>query len=225
MGGNLPSMLFTRRRSIAVFVGFVLLSGAVALSARFAPIAEAAGNDFNIQRGTFTMTGTTKTLTAGTDYVAPTASTSAFIRITNIGGTGAGDASASVPQAARDVTAYVQDPSDIMTSVTFARDASATGTTRISWEIVEFTGESGSDNEMIVRSQSTVTYGGSSLTATGTAATGVADDADIVVFITGEENPNAGSTQYNTGESTSAWDGGTNQPVFTRGEAGGDAAI
>jgi len=179
--------------------------------------------DFEIQRGTVTITGTSATLTAGVDYTAPTASTSAFIRITNIGMTGAGhNTGATAAQTSANTTAYIVNPSDIMTSVTIARTG-ATDNTRVSWEIIEFIGAPGSDNEMVVHSQSGVTYGATALIATGTPVVGVVDDADVVVFITGQRNPNANSTTYNTGISTSEWAGATNEPVFTRGAQSNNA--
>lgn len=179
--------------------------------------------DFEIQRGTVTITGTSATLTAGVDYVAPVASTSAFIRITNIGMTGAGhNTGVTTAQTAANTTAYIVNPSDIMTSVTIARTG-ATDNTRVSWEIIEFIGAPGSDNEMVVRSQSRVTYGTTALIATGTPAAGVVDDTDVVVFITGQMNPLANSTTYNTGISTSEWAGATDEPVFKRGAQSNNA--
>jgi len=181
--------------------------------------------DFEIQRGTITMTGVTETLTAGVDYVAPAASTSAFIRITNSHHTGAGNTAGSNTQNANAVTVYIENPSDIMSSITFRRPATASSNTRVSWEIVEFIGEPGSDNEIVVRSQTAVTYGTTNLIATGTVANGVSDDADVVVFITGQLNPLGNATAYNTGQSTSEWNGTSNVPVFTRGAQSTNAVI
>jgi hypothetical protein len=192
---------------------------------RYPELTTAPERDFEIQRGTFTMTSTTTTLTAGVHYVAPAASTSAFIRITNAHHTGGGSTSTAATQNSDDVTVHIENASNIMSSVRFVRPSTALGDARVSWEIVEFIGTPGSDNEMIVRQQTRLAYGTTALTATGTAVSGVADDADIVVFITGQSNPDTGAADYNTGQSTSAWLAASNQAVFTRGEAGGDAAI
>ncbi len=181
--------------------------------------------DFEIQRDTetFLASTTTFTITAGIDYVAPSASTSAFIRITNIGMTGAGhNTGATAAQNATNTTVYIQNPSNIMNSITFVRTG-ISSTTRVSWEIVEFIGEPGSDNEMIVRSQTNVQYVAASTSATGTVVSGIVDDNDVVVFITGQQNPDTGSTNYNTGLSTSEWVSADDTPVFRRGEAAGDA--
>lgn len=179
--------------------------------------------DFEIQRGTFTMTGTTTTLTAGVDYTAPSASTSAFIRITNIGLTGAGhNTGALAAQLATNTTVYIVSPSNITSSVQFARTG-ISSSTRVSWEIVEFIGEAGSDNEMIVRSQTFLQFGTASTVATGTAVSGVVNDSKIVVFITGQQNPDTGSANYESGLFTSEWHSSSDRPVFRRGVSGSDA--
>ncbi len=183
---------------------------------QYAELTTAPERDFEIQSNFTTITGTSTTLVAGVDYVTPSASSSAFIRITDVGMTGAGS-NLGGTQNARNVTAYILDPSNIMSSVTIARPAGATGNTRVSWEIVEFIGAPGSDNEMIVRSQSSLTYATSSAIATGTPATVVSDDADIVVFITGQALPLNTATAYNTLLSTTAWASTTDEPVITRG--------
>jgi hypothetical protein len=189
---------------------------------RYAEVTTAPERDFEIQRGTFSMTATTQVLTAGVDYIAPSASTSAFIRITNTHHTGAGRGALGGDQNADDISVYIENPSNILNSITFRRIGAADNT-RVSWEIIEFIGEPGSDNEIIVRNQQVVTYGATSITATGTAVSGIIDDADVVVFITGQATPDIGLTNYNALQSTSAWLSASNQPVFTRGVSGSDA--
>lgn len=182
--------------------------------------------DFEIQRGTANFAGTSLTLFAGTDYVAPSASTTAFVRITNIGYTGAGDSSAGGTQNAKDVTAYISNASNILTSFTLTRPATAIATTtRVSWEIVEFIGKAGSDNEIKVRQQSSLTLSTVSLTATSTTVGGIVDDTDVVVFVTGQLDPDTLTTDYNTGLFTSKWLGASDQAAFQRGEASADASI
>ncbi len=179
--------------------------------------------DFYIQRGTATTTGNSITLTAGVDYIAPSSSSSAFVRITNSQITGAGRDTSGTTQAADDVTAFISNPSNIETNFTITRPTGASNNTVVDWEIIEFIGVAATDNEMIVRSQGAVTYGTSALYATGTAVSGVADDSDVVVFITGQQNPDT-STGYYTMLSTASWDATTQQPVFQRGDSGSDAA-
>ncbi len=181
--------------------------------------------DFEIQRNTATIPAgaTTTTIVAGVNYTAPTASTSAFIRITNIGMTGAGHASSSaVAQNATNTTVYILNPSNIMSSVTFARTG-VSSSTRVDWEIIEFIGTPGSDNEMIVRSQTFLAYGTTATSATGTTLSGVANDSDVVVFITGQQSPDTGSTNYEPVLNTSAWDASTDRAVLRRNATGTDA--
>ncbi len=187
-------------------------------------LTTASERDFTVQRGTVTVSGTSATITAGVDYIAPAATSSAFIRITNSHYTGAGKNVIGGTQPADDVTVAIADPENIATSVTFTRAGTALNNSRVSWEIVEFVGIPGSDNEFIVRDQDVLTYGTTALSATGTAAS-VADDNDVVVFITGQRTPDTTTSDYNTGISTAAWANATDEPVFTRGETGGDAAV
>lgn len=188
-------------------------------------LTTAPKRDFKVQRGTVTMTGTTFTITGGgVDYESPSASTSAFIRITNAYHTGAGANTGGGNPGAADMTTYITNPSNLLTSVTFAR-AGGTRNTRVSWEIVEYVGDLGGDNEMIVRKQEAVTYGTTDTFATGSAATGIVNDADVAVFITGQLNPDGGTANFNTGQSVSSWTSTTDQPIFERGEHGNDASI
>ncbi len=183
-----------------------------------------AKQDFFVQRGYNDVTGTGLTLYAGTDYTAPASSSLAFVRITNSQLTGAGDTSAGGTQNADDVTAYISDQSNLQASFTIARPATAASSTRVNWEIVEYIGLNGADNEMKVRSVGTVTFDPNSLYATGTPVTGVIDDNDVVVFITGQLNPNTGTANYNDGLATAAWDPVNSVPVFTRADADNVAA-
>ncbi len=207
---------------------FRISNGAYELDAytRYAELTTSPERDFEIQRKTSNFSTQSLTLVAGVDYTAPSASTSAFVRITNSHYTGAGDSSTGGTQNSDDVTAYISNPSNIMTSFTIQRPATAIATTtRVSWEIIEFIGAPGSDNEMIVRSQTSVTYGTTAIVATGTAVSGITDDSDVVVFITGQLNPDTGTANYNTGQSTSEWYAPTDVPVFRRDNAGTDASI
>jgi hypothetical protein len=172
--------------------------------------------DFYIQRGETTISNgnTTASITAGSNYVAPATNTSAFIRITNTLSTGAGS-TAGGTQNADVVTAYVSNPSNIVSGITFTRLGS-TGDTRIYWEVVEYIGPSGGDNEIKVRDAQVATFANKSLTV-NVAVSGVVNDPDAVVFITGQGNPENNVTEYDTGIATANWNGGTSQAEFTRG--------
>ena len=197
--------------------------------AEYAIYAEATiktSGDFYIQRGITDIANLTSTasITAGVEYTAPSASTSAFIRITNAAHTGAGPISGGGTQNANSVTVNIVNPSDIGTGITFGRAGTA-NVTRIYWEIIEYIGPPGGDNEIIVRDQGNQAYGTTEIATSTPIVSGIEDDADIAVFITGQRNPAANSTNYHAGISTSAWDSGNDRAVFTRGVTGSVAAI
>ncbi|MEL6802381.1 MAG: hypothetical protein AAFO91_01190, partial [Bacteroidota bacterium] len=189
----------------------------------YAELTTQEQQDYFVQRGTETITGTSTILTAGIDYTAPAGTNTAFIRITNTHMTGAGG-SAAAQDTPDDFTAYILNPENLASSITIARPATANDDTQVSWEIIEYIGIRGADNEMLVHDVGTVTYTGSALFATGTAVTGIIDDTDVVVFITGQDNPDTGTENYNTGLSMSSWHATSAVPVFERGDADGVAS-
>ena len=176
--------------------------------------------DFRIQRGVSTMTGDTLTITAGVDYDAPVSASSAFIRITNTGHTGAGPDSGIATNNADDVTAQITNPSNITTSITFQRGTGSANNSRIAWEIIEYKGVPGGENEMIIRQQQTITYVAGNTTVTSGAVSGIVTDADVAVFITSQFNPSIVATAYNQGMSTAAWNGVGDTLTLTRGTSG-----
>jgi hypothetical protein len=183
------------------------------------------GNDFRVQRGVINMNADTETITAGVDYDAPASADRAFIRITNTGYTGAGPDLGSGTRNADDITVYMTNPENITNSVTFQRGASSPDTTRISYEIVEYTGVAGGDNEIVVRRQEDLAYVSGNTTLTSSAVSGIVQDADVAVFITGQYNANTGATVYTRGASTAAWNAGADTVTFTRGGSGSIANI
>lgn len=180
--------------------------------------------DFKVQRDFETMTGATLTLTAGVDYEAPSSSSTAFIRITNTQLTGAGPNTGAGNSNADNVTVYITNPENITNSITFQRAAAPTANTRISWEIVEYTGVPGGENEFIVRRHEPLTYVAGNTTVTSSAIPNIADDTDMAVFITSQYTPVAGRNDYHQGLSTSAWNSAGNTVTLTRG-ASGNAVI
>lgn len=165
---------------------------------------------------------TSVTITKGTNYTLQRNDASrAFIRITSAGNTGAGPGGITSSNAS-DITAYVSNPNNINTSITFTR-AGTNGNTRIAWEIVEYVGAVGGENEFVIRGQGVATYGTANTTVTTATIGSIGTDADVVPWITGQGNPDAGRRDYNTGLSTSAWNAANDTATFTRGEAGSDA--
>ncbi len=199
------------------------VSSAFGSYVQYAEITTAAKRDFKIQRGSVQVSGTSATVVAGVDYTAPASTSLAFVRITNSHHTGAGNSTASTNQNSDDVTAYISNPGNIATNFTISRPSSATSNTRVDWEIIEFIGNSGTDNEMIVRGVGTVSYTTTSLVATGTVLSNISNNSKVVVFVTGASDRNT-SRNYYAGLVTSAWDTNTNSPVFTRGANGSSIA-
>lgn len=185
---------------------------------------KAATADFNIQRGCETpSSGTgTVTLTAGTDYTAPANNSYAFIRLVSTRLSGMGDTVGGGTQEADDWTWYISDPDFAGGSVVFTR-AGAANPQRFCWEIIEYVGDASGNNEMIVRDVGTVTYGSGNTTADGSSVSGVSDDNDIVVFITGQDAlETSDQDEVGAGLNTSEWLSGTDVPRFTRGFTGSD---
>ncbi len=199
---------------------FRVTSNGVALPSytTYPELTTAPKRDFRVQRGTTTITSTSSVITAGVDYVAPQSTSSAFIRITNSQYSGAGRNAGGATQAPDDTSAFILNPQNLVTSITFARPNTPANNTRVDWEIVEFIGDLGTDNEVIVRGVSTINLSNVTVTATGSAVS-VADDTDVVVFITGIRNANTGSNYY-AGQITTSWNASSNQPVFRRGASG-----
>lgn len=176
--------------------------------------------DFKIQRGVTVVSNAGVTLTAGVDYVAPSASTSAFVRITNSHYTGAGKNTNGGSQNTDDYSAYISNPGNIENSFTISRVPTSGNNTYVAWEIVEYIGPAGGDNEIFVRDQSVVNYGIAATIATGGVVSSVSDDTDVVVFITGQSHTGANRTEAFAHQSTASWSSAPNQPVFQRGGTG-----
>lgn len=174
--------------------------------------------DFFIQRGSATIQSgnTTATINAGTEYTAPLSSTTAFIRITNTQLTGAGHNVGGGTQDAENVTVHIQDPSNLEQSVTFTRD-NTVNTTRVDWEIVEYIGAPGGDNEITVRNQAVTAFSSGALVASSSVA-GVEDAGDVAVFITGQASEHNKSDAYNVLLATADYSGVFGEVVLERGE-------
>lgn len=189
---------------------------------QYAEARTRVNRDFKIQRGAETVSGPAVTLTAGVDYEAPAATSSAFIRITGVANTGAGN-TVGGNQSPDDTTAYI-DTSDLTSSFTIVRDTDSSNNTRVAWEIVEFIGTSGTDNEMVVHEIGTRSLTTGETTATSGVVT-VNDDDDVVVFVTGAGMTNNTRTNHNNILFTSDWSAGTGQAILERGVSTQDATV
>ena len=178
--------------------------------------------DFNVQRGCTTIPDGNfdGTLNAGVDYVAPTGE--AFVRIVNTRLTGNGnDSGYNNPWAViEDFGAFVRVV-DFPTQIIFTRNANPVAEdTQVCYEIIDYVGLPDSDNAIQVLDQNFVTYT-TGLTAVSGPSVTPTDDADVVVFITGQAGEENISTQWGETLSTASWDDVNDQAVFTRGEASG----
>ncbi len=215
----------TENASAGTTYCFRLTNAGATLSGDYTVYPEATvanTNDFFIQRGisTIVTNASSTTITAGVDYTKPVRSGTAFIRITNSQHTGAGHSVGGASQVANAVTVYVSNPDNIANSITFERGSTnASLNTRVNWEIIEYRGSVGGDNEIVVRSASTATFADASATVNASVAN-VATDADMVVFVTGIYNPNADVTSYHQSTVEANWNGGTDEAVFTRRATG-----
>jgi hypothetical protein len=170
-------------------------------------------SDFKIQRGAATIatSATTATITAGTDYTAPAALSKAFIRITAYGALG--NESVTLTRAPDISAAYISNPANLLTSITFARLTSDAGTgVLVEWEIVEYIGSAAGANEFVVRGQEALAYTTTSNTKNGTALTGVGSNSKMFVFLTGQ----GGETAYDDAMSSFSWDSANQWVTATR---------
>jgi len=187
---------------------------------QYAEITTAEKRDYKIQRGSTQVSGTSATLTSGVNYDPVSSSSLAFVRITNAHHTGAGhDTGVVSAQNTDDVTAYISNPGNIQTSFTITRPPAAIANTRVDWEIVEFIGKIGTDNELRVQNTATLNMSATTVVATGTTVASVSDNSKVVVYITGVSNRNA-SRNFYAGQVTALWDPVTKSPVFRRGANG-----
>ena len=186
--------------------------------------------DFKILRGSSNITSgnATVTITESTDYTLEVGSdsTNTFIRIVNCHLTGGGAISGGGNQNCDDVYAHISNPANIGTSITFTRRGTASDT-RVSWEIIQYIGAASGANEIIVRGQEVLTYGASAVNLTGTTITTIADNADVVVFVTGVDTAETGRLNPQTGQSTTSLVAvSTNwAPRVSRGYAGAGSDV
>lgn len=181
----------------------------------YAQATTKANRDFKVQRGSGVVSGTEQTFTAGVDYDAPSATSSAFVRISNFYQTGAGNDGGGGNQNPDDVTAYITT-SDLTSSFTIERDTDSLNNTFVAWEIIEYVGDPGADNEMQVHAADTLSLAVGQTQATSSAVPAVSQDENVVVFITGSRLTSNSRINNSNGRATAAWASSTNQAILTR---------
>lgn len=182
-----------------------------------------ATRDFKIQRGELIMLNTelTSTITAGVDYEKCVGD--CFITLVNSQHTGNGRTAGGGTQNADDFTTYISNDDGLFpgvpTTVTFERHGNAAGTfdNRLEWEIREYIGKNETGNKIIVWDTGTCTYTGSNTICDGASIPDfIGTDEKVVVFITGQANPQTNNGNFPDCMNTSEWLGGSNIPRFTR---------
>ena len=183
--------------------------------------------DFRIQRGTSIIPGgsATTTITEGVGNDFMMCQGDCFIKLVNSRNSGQGRTDAGEPRDHEDFTTHISGIAGLTTkgdTVTFTRPSADAENNRVTWEIWEYIGDVGDDDEMTVLDSGVCNFlgGPGDLTCNGAAiAGGASDDNDVVVFVTGLANPESNDTNPQRCMVTSSWDSGNNWPVFTRTEA------
>ncbi|MFC1498977.1 C25 family cysteine peptidase [Verrucomicrobiota bacterium] len=180
--------------------------------------------DFKVHRGTFDMPMggmVVTTLVNGVDYTLDSGATmsNAFIKLVNASHGGGGDTNSG---DARDALAWIDNPTNLITSVDIRRLRSSGGGTKISWEILEYVGESGGANEIIVRDQASMNPP-NALSITGAVCSSISDTNRVIVYVTGQSEKKGGNSiaaAYHTASLDSA-----KRPVFARETLGNGSRI
>ena len=145
--------------------------------------------DFKIQRGVSNMadaTGTV-TITAGSEYTAPSAASKAWISIVSTTHCSKADFTNGADELGEEETVRIDYPTgDITDDVRFTRDAT-TGGCKVVWQIIEYTGSASGANEFIVRGVGEILTGNTVASADSAAISGISSVADCVPFITTQD--------------------------------------
>ena len=182
--------------------------------------------DISVQRGQATIAsgGTSVTITAGTDYTAPSSITKSFIRIVSALHVTDGSSTEFGGQVDEN-TAVISNPGNLLTSITFTRPASPSKALNIEWEIWEYTGSAGGENEFKVLGQEVLTLSGVT-TADSTSWTAT-NGADVVPFITSQSCSDISSARGEVAVfmHTADWISASNLIRVTRGSSAREAKI
>ncbi len=181
--------------------------------------------DFFVQRGTTTIDvgSTTKQLVAGVDYVVPRTPSRAYVRLTVTHETGAGLSTGGTGnQNVDDVTVYITNPNDFASGIEFARFGTVDDT-YLAWEIIEYIGPTGGDNEIVVHYAAPMTMNSVQTSTSTPPLTSITNKDNVAVFITAAAGDDTG-TAYNTTQTTASYSSSTDQATLVRDLTGGDTA-
>ena len=178
-----------------------------------------SAEDFKVQRGAVQVSGTGVTLNAPADFQAISNLSKAFVRISNTRNTGAGDDSNGGNQNSDDTTATISIINE--NQIQIERPSTALSNTRVAWEIIEYIGETGGENEFIIRKNGTHTFAGSGVSETE-SLTEVSNVSKLVGFVTGIRNPDTGRGDYEHQHTSIDFDDASTVR-FERGASSSDA--
>lgn len=178
-------------------------------------------SDFKIQHGSVTIltAGTSVSITAGVDYVAPASLSNAFIRIVGVLNVGSGVQDSDFNGMPARSTVVIDNPSNLLTSIDFVRYQS-TGAVTVAYEIIEYIGEPSGKNEFIVHQAENISVGTDLLTADGSNVPGIADHNDVAVLQTGVRTARNSRGNIGAGAFTTEWISSSNVARVTKGIAG-----
>ncbi|MFC1499288.1 choice-of-anchor D domain-containing protein, partial [Verrucomicrobiota bacterium] len=167
---------------------------------------------------------TTVTLVNGVDYLLTPASTisNAFIRLVNTELSGGGSTNGTDASSSRQHDAWIDNPENLLTSVDVKRFHSGSSCA-LTWEVIEYIGDPGGLNEMIVRGQGSFSVPSSTSIVTGPELSDISDTNRVVVFITGQAANDSNYVRCK-GVYTAELDS-SRRPVFRRNSAGRSGSL
>jgi len=183
--------------------------------------------DFKIQRGELIMpdTDTSTPITEGAEFEQCIGD--CFIKLVNsrLTGTGWTGPGGGTPQFLDSWTTYIEDDSGLTTpggDVTFTRhdtdcNVSDPCDNRLQWEIWEYIGKNQTGNKIVVWDTGTCTYVGANTNCDGASIPEFSGTDDkVVVFVTGQANPDSDDDSFPSCMNTSEWIVGSKIPRFSR---------
>jgi len=181
--------------------------------------------DFKVIRGfaRFASGTSTVTLTEGTDYDLESGvdSSTAFCYLTNSRLTGRGKSSGGGNQNLDDFSVWISNPGNIATSLQFRRIGTS-GETNCSWEILQYIGPSGGENEIEVTDQGAQTIAATNLTAS--TAHNASDHTQAVPFILAQASAHTARTRWGGSLCVTRWLGSPGYDVEFERKISTDAA-
>jgi len=142
------------------------------------------------------------TVTSPDEYLAPAGLDKADIKITGIEHTSSGVEDNDFAGTPGRNNVVIDNPGNLLTSITFSRNSTSNGPLRIFFEITEYIGAAAGPNEIIFRHVESITHTGTT-TIDSSVISGVADASKIVVLTTGHKAAdNSGRSESGAGRLT-----------------------